>query len=151
MTMGCEWAGIGPVPEVIEVLEASTSGFAVNEIVTLSGGYATIAADDGVFGVALKAGSATSTDADRITIPIQVITPDTIWIMQADATTAVTYVGENYGINWTTGSQAVDIGDTTTSQVRIMNLDSRDGATTGAGGRVHVCFSMDVIKDRAGN
>ena len=149
MTMGCEWAGIGPVPEVIEVLEADSASFAANEIVTLSGGYATIGADDGVFGVALKV--STNVTSSHTTIPIQVITPDTIWIMQADTTTAVTQVGENYGLNWTTGSQAVDLGDTTTSQVRIMNLDSRDGATTGAGGRVHVCFSMDVIKDRAGN
>jgi len=148
MTMGCEWAGIGPVPDVVEVLEIDSASFAANEIVTLSGGYATIGADDGVFGVALKA--STNVTTGNATIPIQVITPDTIWIMQADTTTAVTQVGEDYGINWTTGSQAVDLGDTTTPQVRIQNLDTRDGATTGAGGRVHVKFCSDVIIGRMG-
>jgi hypothetical protein len=148
MTMGIEWAGIGPVPEIVEVLEIDSASFAANEIVTLSGGYATIGADDGVFGVAMKA--STNVTTGNITIPIQVITPDNIWIMQADTTTAVTQVGEDYGINWTTGSQAVDIGDTTTPQVRIEQLDTRDGATTGAGGRVHVKFCADVIKARAG-
>jgi len=148
MTMGCEWAGIGPVPEVVEALEIDSASFAANEIVTLSGGYATIGADDGVFGVAMKA--STNVTTGNITIPIQVITPDTIWIMQADTTTAVTQVGEDYGLNWTTGSQAVDLGDTTTPQVRIEQLDTRDGATTGAGGRVHVKFCADVIVGRAG-
>ena len=148
MTMGCEWAGIGPVPEVVEALEIDSASFAANEIVTLSGGYATIGADDGVFGVAMKA--STNVTTGNITIPIQVITPDTIWIMQADTTTAVTQVGEDYGLNWTTGSQAVDIGDTTTPQVRVEALDTRDGATTGAGGRMHVKFCADVIKARSG-
>ena len=148
MTMGCEWAGIGPVPEVVEALEIDSASFAANEIVTLSGGYATIGADEGVYGVAMKA--STNVTTGNATIPIQVITPDTIWIMQADTTTAVTQVGEDYGINWTTGSQAVDLGDTTTPQVRIEQLDTRDGATTGAGGRVHVKFCADVIKARAG-
>ena len=53
MTMGCEWSGIGPVPEVVEALEIDSASFAANEIVTLSSGYATIGADEGVFGVAM--------------------------------------------------------------------------------------------------
>lgn len=145
MTRGVFWSGIGAAPEVIEVLEIDSASFAANELVTLSGGYATIAADDNIVGVAQKA--STNTTTGNATIPIQVITPDSIWIMDADTTTAVTQVGENYGINWTTGSQAVDIGDTTTPQVRVERLDTRDGATTGAGGRMHVRFQQDVLKD----
>ena len=148
MTMGCKWAGFGPKPEIIEVLEIDSASFAADEIVTLSGCYATIGADEGVVGVATKA--STNVTTGNVTIPIQVITPDTVWVMQADTTTAVTQVGEDYGLNWTTGSQAVDLGDTTTPQVKIHCLDTRDGATTGAGGRVHVKFCADVIKDRAG-
>jgi len=139
---------MGPKPNVVEVLEIDSASFAVNEIVTLSGGYATIGADDGVFGVAQKA--STNVTTGNVTIPIQVIDPDVIWIMDADTTTAVTQVGEDYGLNWTTGSQAVDLGDTTTPQVRVEALDTRDGATTGAGGRLHVRFCADVIKARAG-
>lgn len=148
MTMGVEWSGIGPTPNIVEVLEIDSASFAANELVTLSGGYATIAADDGIFGVAMKA--STNVTTGNITIPIQVIAPDQIWIMQADTTTAVTMVGEDYGLNWTTGSQAVDLGDTTTPQIRIEKLDPRDGATTGAGGRVHVKFCADVLKARQG-
>jgi hypothetical protein len=148
MTMGCEWAGIGPVPNVVEVLEIDSASFAANELVTLSGGYATIAADDGIFGVAMKA--STNVTTGNITIPIQVIEPGQVWIMQSNTTTAVTQVGEDYGLTWTTGSQAVDIADTTTPQVRIEKLDPRDGATTGAGGRVHVKFCSDVLIGRIG-
>lgn len=145
-TMGCKWSGIGAAPEVIEVLEIDSASFAANDIVTLSGGYATIGADNGIVGVAQKASTETTTG--NITIPIQVITPDSIWIMAADTTTAVTYVGENYGINWTTGSQSVDIADVTTPQLRIERLDTRDGAKSL--GRVHVRFGYDVLKDWSG-
>ena len=145
-TMGCQWSGIGAAPEVVEVLEIDSATFAANDIVTLSGGYATIGADDGVFGVAQKASTYTTTG--NATIPIQVITPDSIWIMAANTTTAVTQVGEDYGITWTSGSQAVDIADTTTPQVRIERLDSRDGAKSL--GRVHVRFCADVLKAMQG-
>lgn len=141
-TMGCKWSGIGGAPEVVEVLEIDSATFAANDIVTLSGGYATIGADDGVFGVAQKASTYVATG--NATIPIQVITPDSIWIMEANTTTAVTQVGEDYGLTWTSGSQAVDIADTTTPQVRVERLDSRDGAKSL--GRVHVRFCADVLK-----
>jgi len=149
MTRGVFWSGIGPKPNVVEALETSSASFAANEIVTLSGGYVTIGADGGVYGVAQRA--STNTTSGHKTIPMQVIRPDIIWVMDANTTTAVTQVGENYGITWTTGSQAVDIADTTTPQVRVESLDSRDGATTGAGGRMHVKFQSHVIKDWAEN
>jgi len=145
MTMGCQWSGIGPVPEVIEALEADTITFAANDIVLLSAGVVTIGTVDSVFGVAQKA--STYTNTSKATIPVQVITPETIWIMQADDTTTATMPGEDYNIIYTTGVQYLDVGSTDSTQARMERLDSRDGATSGAGGRVHIRFKDDIIKD----
>ncbi len=142
-TMGFHWSGIGAAPEVVEVSEADSQSFKANDLVQVSAGTVKIAADSAISGVAQKA--ATNVTTGNITIPVQIITPDSIWIAAADTTTAATQVGEDYGLNYTAGSQSVDIGDTTTTQVRMEQLDSRDGAKSL--GRVHVRFKQSVLKD----
>ena len=147
MTMGCKWSGIGAAPEVVEVKEATSATFAQHDLVTISGGYATIATDGSVFGAAQVAATTntTTTASERTTIPIQVITPDSIWIMASDTTTVATQVGANVHVTYTTAVQAVESDTTGTPQVRIERLDSRDGAA--ALGRLHVRFQNDVIHE----
>ena len=112
-------------------------------LVTFSGGYVAVASDGDIAGVAQKA--ATNVTSSHITIPVQMITPDSIWIMAADTTTAVTHVNEDYGLNYTAGSMSVDLGGRRITQMRIEKLDTRDGAASL--GRVHVRFKQSVLKD----
>lgn len=143
-TMGCQWAGIGGNPNVVEAPEADSQTFVANDLVKITAGTVAIATDGSISGVAQKA--ATNVTTGNATIPVQIITPDSVWIMEADAATATTYVGENYGLNYTAGSMSVDIGDTTTTQVRIEKIDSRDGAGVSPY-RVHVRFEASSLKD----
>ena len=142
-TIGFEYHS-GP-SRVIQALEANSQSFTVGDLVYLVSGAVTIAADDAtVFGVALKAG--TNVTSGNATIPVQVITPDTLFVAQADTTTATTHVGGKYGLNIATaGSMSVDIADTTTTTVRIEALDSRDGAA--ATGRVVVRFDPAKLQN----
>jgi len=141
-TQGFRWSGIGNS----YVKDYPTDGvvdYAVNDLVGLdTSGRTTIATDSNIFGVALKLPTTTTTAE----IPVQVITPDSVWIAEVDTTSVQTVVGEDFGLNYTTGSQAVDLGDTTTTKVRIEQLDTRDGAA--AAGRVYVRFKLDgTLKD----
>lgn len=133
----------GPV-RVIEALEASSQTFAAGDLVYLNAGVVTLVTDDQtIMGIALKA--STNVTAAWTTIPVQVITPEAMFIAQVDTTSALTQVGEDYGLNTaTTQFHAVDIGDTTTTCVRIDRLDSRDGAL--AAGRVIVRFNPLVLQ-----
>jgi len=146
-TMGFQWSGIGAAPNVVEAKEADSQSFVVNDLVYLNAGAVTIATDAAISGVALKA--ATNVTTGNATIPVQIITPDSVWIAQADAATSVDYVGEDYGLNYTAGSMSVDIGDTSTTQVRIEKIDSRDGAGVSPY-RVHVRFKLDGTLDDLG-
>lgn len=140
-TMGFKWSGIGN-SYVKDFPNDGGNDWAANDLVGLSTGKVTLATDSNIVGVALKGGTTTTTTQ----IPVQIITPDSVWIAQADTTTSQNYVGEDYGLNYTSGSQSVDIGDTTTTKVRIEQLDTRDGAA--ATGRVYVRFKTDgVLKD----
>ena len=142
-TMGFKWAGYGASPDVVEAAEANSQSFVANDLVKITAGTVAIATDGAISGVAQKA--ATNVTTGNVTIPVQVITPDSVWIAAADTTTVSTQVGEDYGLNYTAGSMSVDIGDTQTTQVRMEKLDSRDGAK--ALGRVHVRFKQSVLKD----
>jgi len=137
----------GPV-RTIEAVECNTSTFTVGDLVTMAAGLVTIATDDqAVYGVALKAGSGAATGVR--TIPVRVITPDTLFVAQVDTTSALTQVGIAYGLNIATaGSMEVDVSDTTTTSVRIERLDSRDGAK--AKGRVIVRFDPTVLTELSG-
>lgn len=141
-TMGFQWSGIG-TSFAKDYPSDGGNDFAVNDLVGLdTSGRVTIATDSNIFGVAQKAaGTSTSTQ-----IPVQVITADSIWIAQADTTVAQTEVGEDFGLNYTTGSMSVDLGDTTTTKVRIEKLDTRDNGASPY--RVYVRFKLDgALKD----
>jgi len=133
----------GPV-RIIDALEASSQSFVAGDLVYLSSGAATLVTNDlTIMGVALKA--STNTTTGHATIPVQVITPETLFVAEVDTTSATTQVGEDYGLNTaTTDCHAVDIGDTTTTCVRIERIDSRDGAK--ATGRVIVRFNPLVLQ-----
>ena len=133
----------GPV-RIIEALEASSMTFAPSDLVYLSSGLVNLVTDNSVImGVALKA--STNTTSGWASIPIQVITSDTLFVAEVDTTSALSQVGEDYGVNTaTTQCHGVDIGDTTTTCVRIERLDSRDGAK--ADGRVIVRFNDKVLQ-----
>lgn len=128
----------GPV-RMIEALEASSQTFAAGDLVYLNGGYVTLVTDDqNIMGIAMKA-STTVTSA-WTTIPVQVITPEALFVAQVDTTSTLANVGEDYGLNTaTTQCHAVDLGDVTTTCVRVERLDPRDGAS--ATGRVIIRFN----------
>lgn len=128
----------GPV-RVIEATEANSQSFVAGDLVFLSSGTVKLVTNDAtIMGVALKA--STNVTTGNIKIPIQVITPETLFVAEVDTTSATTQVGEDYGLNTaTTNCHAVDIGDTTTTCVRVERIDSRDGAL--ATGRVIVRFN----------
>jgi len=131
-------------PYVVNHLpEAASQSFKAGDLVILtSGKVAIVTSDQTVYGVALKDASGT-TGAD---VPVLVIQPDQIFLAQADTTTAATHVGGKYGLNiGTAGSMSVDIGDTSTTTVRIEKLDPRDGAK--ANGRVYVKFDPDKLQN----
>lgn len=134
----------GPV-RIIEATEANSQSFTPGDLVYLVSGAVTIAANDtSIMGVALKAG--TNVTTGNITIPVQVLTPDTLFVAEVDTTSATTQVGEDYGLNVATaGSMSIDIADTTTTSVRVERLDSRDGAK--ATGRVIVRFDPAVFQN----
>ena len=133
----------GPV-RVIEALEASSQSFGQSDLVYLSGGKVLVAATDNVImGTALKA--ATNTTSGWASIPIQVITPETLFVAQVDTTSVLSQVGEDYGVNiLTTQCHSVNIAETTSTTVRVERLDSRDGAK--ALGRVIVRFNPKVLQ-----
>jgi len=139
-TMGFEWSGIG-TSYVKDYPSDGGDDVAANDLCTLntSGQIGSVAADGTTFGVALKAIGGTA----NVEIPVQVITPDSVWICEVDGTSAQTIVGEDFGLVYTTGSQCVDLDDTTTTQVRIEQMDTRDGAA--ATGRVYVRFKRNAI------
>lgn len=139
-TMGFKYHS-GP-SRVIEALEMNTSAFLVGDLVYLNEGLVTVAADNRkIYGVALRDGSTAAVGVRYI--PIQVITPNTYFIAEVDTTTATTDVGTCFMINFTSGSQSVDIGGTTTTAVRIEQLVDAHGTATG---RVVVRFEDIALK-----
>lgn len=144
-TMGFRpWPGPNP-DNIVHLPEAATQTFVAGDLVIISSGkVAVMTDDDDIFGIALKSASGTT---DTM-LPVYVITPGDKFIAQASTTTAETNKGVAYALVVTSGSMAVNPGSTTTPAFYIEKLDPRDGATTGAGGRVigrFVYTSMDAI------
>lgn len=136
----------GPIADRITVLpEAATQTFKQGDLVIISGGkVAVMTDDDDIFGVAMQDASGTA-DTD---VPVYVIHASDKFIAEASTTTAQTNVGVAYALVVTSGSMAVNPGSTTTAAFYIDSLDPRDGATTGAGGRVigrFIYTSLDSI------
>ena len=134
-------------PNVRHLPEASAQSFAVGDLVYLSGGKVTVIANDAtMIGVAEKAATTT---ADSL-IPVSLISPEQTWVAQEDTTTAVAHVGNDYGLNITSGSMSVDIGETTNTAITIIDLDARD-AVGASNGRVLVQFLPQVLQGYKGS
>jgi hypothetical protein len=136
----------GPIADRISWLpEAATQTFVVGDLVIISSGKVAVASDDDdVFGIAMKAATGTT----NTSIPVYVIHASDKFIAEASDTTAVSNQGVAYALVMTSGSMAVNTGSTSSAAFYIDHLDPRDGATTGAGGRVigrFVYTSLDSI------
>jgi hypothetical protein len=132
-------SGFKPFPgpdatKIVHLPEVVSATYLTGDLVKISGGYVTIAtADTDLFGIALHDFTGT-TGADTA---VYVITPDDKFIAQSTATTAETDKGVAYGISVTTpGAMGVTVGTVGNATFYVERLDPRDGATTGAGGRV---------------
>jgi hypothetical protein len=125
--------------------EGSGASFQAGDLVIFTSGKLQVATDDDdIFAVAMRAYSGTADTS----IPVYVIHASDKFLAEASATTAITNQGVAYALVMTTGSMAVNPGSTTTAAFYIDHLDERDGATTGAGGRVIGRFlytSLDSI------
>lgn len=136
----------GPIASHITRLpEGGTQSFKQGDLVIFSSGKIVVATDDDdIFGVAMHDASGT-TDTD---VYVYVPGPGEKFLAEASTTTAVTNQGVAYALVMTSGSMAVNPGSTTTAAFYIDALDPRDGAHTGAGGRVigrFVYTSLDAI------
>lgn len=121
----------------------TANSFVAGDLVKTTTGKAVLASDDAVLvGVAAK----DATGTEDTLIPVYVITPTQLWVAEVDTTSATSQVGIAYGLNiGTAGSMSVDIGDTSTTSVRVERLDSRDAAGT-ALGRVVVKFDQAALQ-----
>jgi len=126
----------GPV-DIREYPADQTHGsFQAGDLVDLSDGEVILsAATTKVFGVALKDYGASAT-----IIPVCIIHGDQTWLTEAATTTTTAMCGIGYGLTKTAGGACLDNTDTGDVEAVILKLDPRDGATTGAGGRVHIRF-----------
>ena len=123
----------------------TANSFAIGDLVKLTAGKVVLASDDSaLWGVAGKAASGT-VDTE---IPVYVLNTDQVWMAEVDTTSAQSQVGADYGLNiGTAGSMSIDIADTTTTSVTV--LDLFDAAST-ATGRVLVKFNYDVLSSTKG-
>ena len=129
---------------VVLVPEHGTPGsFERGDLVKIdtNGKVQIVSSDQNIYGIALKK----YTGTEGTDIPVEVIDTSKIYVAEADAATATTQIGGNFGLNiGTAGSMSVDVGDTTTTSVSVVALDPRD-ATTTTGGRLLLRFEADVL------
>ena len=117
---------------VREFTSAAATTYDAGEIVNVVNGSVAIGASDGCAGVALKDAGGTTTKT-----PIILITPEQIWSVCYNGTTATTLIGNTYLMTFTTSLQCLTSA-TSTPTVTLVGLDPRDGAKLY--GRVHVKF-----------
>jgi len=138
-TMGVEYV---EGPGCVTALPSTGSNnFVKGDLVYLSSGYLTVSdAYNHIMAVALGNDSAVA----GTMIPVMIILPGTKFRLQASATTALTNVGIGGPLTYTSGSVAVTPETSATSHEEFIveSLDPRDGATTGAGGRVIGRFNI---------
>jgi hypothetical protein len=120
-------------PSIIrEYPSAATGTYKAGEVVGLQSGACVIGANQLCAGVALKDAVTSGTT------PILIITPEQLWEVGYNGTTAATMEGEDYLVTFTTTAQCVS-STTTTPTVTVEQLDPRDGAK--AYGRLQVRFN----------
>jgi len=111
----------GPVV-VREYTSAATTTYDAGEVVDVTSGSVAIGADDKCFGVALKDAGGTTTMT-----PVILITPEQIWSICYNGTTALTIIGNPTLLTFTTAAQCATT-TTSTPTATIVGLDPRDGA-----------------------
>lgn len=105
-----------------EFTSAATTTYDAGEIVDVASGSCAIGDHDKCAGVALK-------DAGGVTTmtPVILITPEQIWSVCYNGTTATTLIGNTYLMTFTTAAQCLT-STTSTPTVVVVGLDPRDGA-----------------------
>jgi hypothetical protein len=140
-TMGVQYYD-GPLA-VVALPTTGSNNFVSGDLVYMSGGLLTVSTGyTNIYAVALGNDSATA----NTLIPVAIILPGTRWIMQASATTAETNKGIDGPLTYTTGSVAFtpETSSTANHEWIVEELDPRDGAHTGAGGRAIGRFNTKV-------
>lgn len=147
MTMGFELQYGDPDIRFLPESDDTALDFISGDLVYLASGLVTIAANDAViFGVAL----ASATGTVNTPIPVSVINTSQTWTAQSNAAQTAANVGEDYDLVVTTAIGSVNVGSTTNPAVCVIDLDSRDGAVTAAGGRLLVRFLPAVLQQQVG-
>jgi len=126
-------------PTVVHVPETTTaSSFVAGDLVVLASGYVGLAADDDtVFGVALASASGTL----NTSIPVQVISPHDVFVVEMETTSTVAHLGQDYGVNiGTAGSMSVDTDQT--GSIIVIDFFEPVGTATG---KVLVRFTDQVL------
>lgn len=131
-------------PQIVHRPEAASQSFVAGDLVYLTNGDATIiATDTKIFGVACQKASGTSETA----IAIDVIDSAGVFLCEMDVTSADSQVGEDYGLNVTSGSMSVDEGEATTVSVVVTDLMQPASSTTG---KVYVKFISTILQTESG-
>jgi hypothetical protein len=119
---------------VREFTSAATTTYDSGEVVNVVTGSVAIGSAGFCAGVALK-------DAGGVTemTPIIIITPEQIWSVCYNGTTALTLIGTDRLMTFTTGSQCLTTTESTPT-VTVVGLDPRDGAKQY--GRLRVKFNQ---------
>jgi len=122
---------------VREFTSAATTTYDAGDVVNVVSGSVAIGSAGYCAGVALK-------DAGAVTemTPIIIIQPDQIWSVGYNGTTALTQIGTDYLLTFTTGAQILS-STTSTPVCTVIGLDPRDGAK--AYGRLLVKFNQSQI------
>lgn len=140
-TMGVQYVE-GPL-SVIALPSAGSNNFVAGDLVYLSNGYLTVStAYSNLEAVALGNDSATAGTLIPVIIPL----PGTKFRIAASDTTTQAMAGSAYDLTYTSGSVALTPGTQTYKTFIVEELDPRDGATTGAGGRVIGRFNVTLQK-----
>jgi hypothetical protein len=136
----------GPV-DVFNYPEDTTGDtFKVGDPVYLVAGKVRIAASDqAIFGIAMQDAKADDLGA---LVRVARIHPDQIWCAVANNTTTQAMEGIKYGLNISAGNGTIDVADTTTVTVIVMQLDPSDGPVSS--GKMWVRF-LRAVCDVYGN
>ena len=133
-------------PHIVHLPQHTTSSsFTAGDVVVLGAGYIQLpfgtTHGSRFFGVAQKSAVATA----GTSIPVHVISPEDVFIVQMETDSAVGHVGMDYGVTTTAGSQVIATGGT--GIVSVIDLFEPAGTTTG---KVLVKFVATAIQGNVG-
>lgn len=129
---------------VVHILNAATPLFHKGDPVTLTAGLVGLTtSDQSVFGVAAADHSAVTTASTDL-IPVYVADPSSLWIGTVATTSVAANLGLAYGLTLSAGNSSIDLTDTTTTSVRIIDFHPGDGPKTL--GRVLFMWKQEVLQ-----